>query len=69
MKDLSIPELHESARSLDRELYVLRNELSLNRKLEKSHLLKAKRKERARVLTRLTQMQRSQEAKNGATNG
>jgi len=66
LKDQSIQELEAAARDLDRELYALRSELSLSRKLEKPHRLKAKRKEKARVLTLLTQKQRSQEARKGA---
>lgn len=46
---------------LSEEIFLLRNELSLNRKLEKPHLLQAKKRERARALTRLTQL-----AKRGA---
>ena len=44
---------------LDREIFALRNELATNRKLEKPHLIKAKRREKARMLTAMTQQQRS----------
>ena len=44
---------------LDREIFALRNELAMNRKLEKPHLIKAKRKEKARILTVMTQPARS----------
>lgn len=44
---------------LDREIFALRNELAMNRKLEKPHLIKAKRKEKARILTVMTQQARS----------
>lgn len=64
-KDQSIQELETTVRDLERELYALRSELSLNRKLEHPHQLKAKRKEKARVLTLLTIKQRSQEARKG----
>lgn len=40
---------------LDRELFDLRNELAVNKKLDKPHLIKAKRKEKARILTAMTQ--------------
>lgn len=43
---------------LDREIFELRNELATQRKLEKPHLIKKKRKERARVLTMLAQKQK-----------
>ncbi len=52
--DQSVDELMALKRDLEREVYQLRSELSMNRKLEKPHLLKAKRREKARVLTLLT---------------
>lgn len=52
--DQSVAELTALKRDLEREVFELRNELSMNRKLEKPHLLKAKRREKARVLTLLT---------------
>jgi large subunit ribosomal protein L29 len=56
----SVEELKVMATDLDKEIYRLRNELALQRKLEKPHLLKLKRKEKARVLTALTQTLREQ---------
>lgn len=66
LKDQSVHELQATAKQLDRELYLLRSELSMNRKVEKPHLLKAKRKDRARALTFLTQKQRSEKIVKGA---
>ena len=60
LQSQSIKELHAAVVDLDRKIFALRNELSLHRKLEKPHQLKAKRKEKARVLTLLTLKQRSQ---------
>lgn len=57
IKDLSIDELKAKGNELQREVFELRSELAFNRKLEKPHLLKAKKRERARVLTILTQKQ------------
>lgn len=57
LKDLSVVELQEKAQSLGREVFDLRNLLVMQRKLEQPHLIKAKRHERARVLTLLTQKQ------------
>ena len=57
-KDLSVVELQEMNKSLEREVFELRNTLSIQRKLEKPHLLKQKRRERARVLTLLTKKQK-----------
>jgi len=50
----SVEELQALAKDLDKQIFDLRNELSINRKLEKPHLLKSKRREKARVLTTLT---------------
>lgn len=55
LTDLSVEELKAMSRDLERKVFDLRNQLSINRKLEKSHLLKATRRENARVLTVLTQ--------------
>ncbi len=52
--DCSLLDLQTMNRDLAREVFELRNTLAMQRKLEKPHLLKAKRKERARVLTMLT---------------
>ena len=57
-KDLSIAELEAASLDLGREIFELRNTLSMQRKLEKPHLLKATRKERARALTQLTKKQK-----------
>lgn len=57
-KDLSIPELKAKVLELDREIFGLRNELSMQRKLEKPHQIREKRKDKARILTALTQKQR-----------
>jgi len=48
-------ELHAQVLLLDQEIFALRNELAMNRKLDKPHLIKAKRKDKARILTILTQ--------------
>ena len=52
-------ELQAQVVHLDREIFALRNELAMNRKLDKPHLIKSKRKDKARILTILTQKQRS----------
>jgi large subunit ribosomal protein L29 len=58
IRERSIPELMVMNQDLEKEIFALRSELSVQRKLDKPHLLKIKRKERARVLTLLTQKQR-----------
>lgn len=59
---LSISELQEKGLSLGRDIFEMRNALSVQRRLEKPHLLKVARKERARVLTLLAQKQREGKA-------
>jgi ribosomal protein L29 len=45
---------------LEKEIFILRNERAIHRKLEKPHLLKQKRHERARILTVLSQKEKAQ---------
>jgi ribosomal protein L29 len=54
-KDQSKEELSVLSRDLAQEIFGMRNELKVTRKLDKPHLLRAKKKERARVLTALHQ--------------
>ncbi|EKE10243.1 MAG: hypothetical protein ACD_16C00065G0002 [uncultured bacterium] len=61
-KSQSVKELEAAVRELDRELFYLKNELATQKKIEKPHLLKAKRKEKARILTILTQKNKEKEA-------
>jgi large subunit ribosomal protein L29 len=51
----SVEEMHAKVHDLEKEIFALRNELAMNRKLDKPHLIKAKRKEKARLLTFITQ--------------
>jgi large subunit ribosomal protein L29 len=51
----SAKEMMAQVHDLDREIFQLRNELATQRKLEKPHLIKEKRKQKARILTLLTQ--------------
>lgn len=57
LKDQSVEELKAGVVQLERNLFLLRNELAMQRKIEKPHLLKAMRKDKARMLTFLTQKQ------------
>lgn len=61
-KDLSLKELEARVYELDREIFELRNELATQRKLEKPHLIKSKRRDKARILTMLTQKNKEKEA-------
>jgi large subunit ribosomal protein L29 len=58
LKDQSVVELKSQAHDLDREIFQLRNELAMQRKLEKPHQIKEKRRAKARILTILTQKQK-----------
>ncbi len=51
-------ELTSVVSSLDEEIFKLRNELKVTRKLEKPHVLSQKKRERARVLTVLTEKEK-----------
>ena len=50
----SVKEMQAQIHVLDREIFQLRNELATQRKLEKPHLIREKRKQKARLLTHLT---------------
>ncbi|MBU6446023.1 MAG: 50S ribosomal protein L29 [Verrucomicrobia bacterium] len=58
IQDQSEKEMIAAIHDLDRELFALRNELATQRKLEKPHLIKEKRMQKARILTIMTQKQR-----------
>lgn len=60
LKDQSVKELNARLHELDRELFTLRNELATQRKLEKPHQIREKRKDKARILTILTQKNRNE---------
>jgi len=55
---MSDEEIMQRQKALEVEIFSLRNELTMQHKSEKPHLLKAKRHELARVLTLLTQNRR-----------
>ncbi len=46
-------DLHTANEELSKEIYSLASELRVTRKLEKPHILKEKKKDKARVLTAL----------------
>lgn len=55
IKDQSVEELKALYIDLSKEIFEMKNEIRITRKIEKPHLLKAKKKDRARVLTALRQ--------------
>lgn len=55
LKDQSVEELKAQQRALSKEIYELRCELRMARKLEKPHMVREKKRDRARVMTVLRQ--------------
>lgn len=51
LREQSVQELQALSVDLSKEIFRLRNELKMARKLEKPHLLKHLKRDRARVLT------------------
>ncbi|NGX26999.1 MAG: 50S ribosomal protein L29 [Chlamydiae bacterium] len=54
-KDQSVEELKALFRDLSKDIFELKNEISTTRKIDKPHLLPKKKRDRARVLTLLSQ--------------
>ncbi len=54
-RDQSKEELQAMLQDLSKEIYMMRNEISMTRKIDKPHLLRKKKRDRARVLTLLNQ--------------
>lgn len=55
LKDQSVEELRATYRELSRDIFQLKNESRITRKMEKPHLVSDKKRDRARVLTVLRQ--------------
>jgi ribosomal protein L29 len=53
--DESTEQLEGEVKNLQDELFNIKNELAINHKLDKSHMIKATRRDIARILTILTQ--------------
>lgn len=51
LRDQSPEELQALSIDLSKEIFLLRNELKTTRKLEKPHLIRVKKRDRARALT------------------
>jgi large subunit ribosomal protein L29 len=51
LRDQSPEELKALYQDLSRELFQLRNEMKITRKMEKPHLVRIKKKDRARAMT------------------
>jgi ribosomal protein L29 len=57
---LKVEDLELQAGDLEKQIFALRNELAMNRKLERPHLLKTLRHQRARLLTQITAERKKQ---------
>ncbi|MBA2727686.1 MAG: 50S ribosomal protein L29 [Parachlamydiaceae bacterium] len=64
-RDKSVEDLEETYNETRKELFHLRNKMQHDKKLEKPHLLRIKRKDIARLLTILQEKQSA--SKNSAT--
>lgn len=51
LRNQATEELKAIYQDLSRELFQMRNEMKVTRKIEKSHLVRVKKKDRARVMT------------------
>jgi len=59
LQEQSKEELEAMKEDMDKDIFALTNELKTNRKLERPHLLREKKKIRARILTILGEKQRN----------
>lgn len=57
IRDLAVDEIKAAVQDLSKDLYNLVNEMKRTKKLEKPHLLRQKKKEKARLLTILHEKQ------------
>lgn len=57
LRDMSVDELQATLRDLAKEIYDLVNEMKRTSKPEKPHMLRQKRKDKARLLTILHEKQ------------
>lgn len=55
IKDQSVEELKAMFHDLSKEIFQLKNEIKFTKKVEKPHLVRSKKRDRARVLTFLRQ--------------
>ena len=63
LRDQSDEQLEFMLLDLDKELFELRNELMMTRKLEKSHLIQEKKKIKAKILTIFTERRKKDDKK------
>ena len=51
LRDQTTDELKAIYQDLSKELFLMRNEMKVTRKIEKAHVVREKKKDRARVMT------------------
>lgn len=57
IRDMAVPELELAVDDINKELFALVNERKRTKKMEKPHLLRTKKKHKARLLTILGEKQ------------
>lgn len=55
LKDQSVDELKAVYQELSKDIFELKSEIKITRKMEKPHLIREKKRDRARVLTVMRQ--------------
>lgn len=58
LRDLSDNDLENLVKDLDHEIFQARNEIRMTKNVEKPHLIRQKRKEKARAITILAEKRR-----------
>jgi large subunit ribosomal protein L29 len=63
LKQLPVDQLEVMIEDLGKEIYQLKNQLAMNRKLEKPHMLKDKKKDKARAILALSEKMKKEGVK------
>lgn len=61
LRDMALPELEAAVEDLNKELFTLINDKKRSKKVEKPHLIREKKKQKARVLTIISEKQTQHE--------
>jgi large subunit ribosomal protein L29 len=63
IRELEVPQLEELIADFNKDIYELNNKLAVTRKLEKPHLLRDKKKDRARAIFVLSEKKNKKDEK------
>jgi len=63
LKQLPVDQLEVMIEDLGKEIYQLKNQLAMNRKLEKPHMIKDKKKDKARAILALSEKMKKEGVK------